>query len=468
MSKQIILANIGNRNIKYLNQGYYKDEIPKDVFLSKTKFLWEHPEELQNIQICILPSILEKYPEAIVYLFSTLQEPEFIQDTFYEGLIIKQLLAEKYPQLVIETITIKGPRANNEDELITWYRDVVNNIRKQAPDAFFIMYDTGGTPQQKNALKAVVEFYFKRNLKELDTEPQRYKLFQGNDDHRGGTRIEEIQRSASEKLNQLTNIKLLIQHNNYSAAKDLALGLDNKELLWALGYAICRWENMWQEVNRLYNFNSIPKSVKKFTECNAMMSESIPAESTNGFAASLLPKVVVICNNLLSKTINQQASGNYSGAILSFYQFAESYVSGIIEANSPHKVYSNHRVSGISLIRDIEENFSDDFIDQFEKSPSYISFPVQIFYAMTLFDKGQQEWKLINEIKSAQSVFNIKNHYPQHQKLDSLRNAIAHEGLGVTESIFNIYAKLINETYSKFIPGEDPFKRINKLIEKLM
>ena len=96
MQKIVILANIGNRNIKYFNQGYLNDEIPKKYFLDKTKFLWEHEEELKNITITILPAILEKYPQGSLYLFATLQNPSFEQDTYYEGLIIKKLLKEPY------------------------------------------------------------------------------------------------------------------------------------------------------------------------------------------------------------------------------------------------------------------------------------------------------------------------------------------------------------------------------------
>ena len=113
MQKIVILANIGNRNIKYFNQGYLNDEIPKKYFLDKTKFLWEHEEELKNITITILPAILEKYPQGSLYLFATLQNPSFEQDTYYEGLIIKKLLKEQYPLLKIEVLVslVRAPAA---------------------------------------------------------------------------------------------------------------------------------------------------------------------------------------------------------------------------------------------------------------------------------------------------------------------------------------------------------------------
>jgi len=468
MTNTLILANIGNRNIKYLNQGYVNDEIPKLVFFEKTKFLWEHPEELKHVSLCILPAILEEYPKAKLYLFSTLQEPVFNQDTYYEGLIIQKLLQEQYQLLQVESITIKGVRANSEDELIPWYRETIYNLIKIHSQAFYIMYDTGGTPQQKNALKSVVEFYLKRNEKESVGQTQQYKLFQGNDNHQGGTQIEEIQRTASEKLYQLTNIKLLIQHNNYSAAKDLALGLENKPLVWALSYASYRWENMWQEISKHFKFECLSKNIRSNGTCISLIKEGSPGESLPALANKLLPSVLRDCKNLLSKTYNQQASGNLSGAILSFCQFAESYVAGIIETNSVHKVYSNYRAGGVTLIREIENEFSDDYIDQFERPPANISFPVMIFFALRLLEKEQEEWRLINEIKATQSFFNISNHYPQNAKLDTLRNRIAHDGLGVSESDYKKYVDLINEIYKKFIPGSDPFNVINQLIEKLM
>jgi len=465
MSKDIILANIGNRNIKYLNQGYHNDEIPKDVFLSKTKFIWEHPEELENVHLSILPAIIEKYPQAIVYLFSTLQVPEFSQDTYYEGLIIQKMLVEQFPSLKVESIAIKGLRANSEDDLIPWYRGALNTIIKSVPDAFYIMYDTGGTPQQKNALKAVVEFCLKKNASETGTDDQQYKLYQGNDDQAGGTKIEEIKRTATERLNQLTNIKLLIQHNNYAAARQLALGIDNKTLVYILGYASHRWENMWNEVSRLYSANNLPRLIKTSEEWNSLTDEKnyLPE-----IYQSMSLSAARDCNNLISKTYNQQSAGNFSGAILAFHQFAETYIAGVIEANSDHQVYSNNRAGGITLIREIENDFLSDFISQFERPPSNASFPAQIFFALTLFEKGSLECNLINEIKEALSIFKIKNQYPQNKKLDSLRNSIAHDGQGVTESDYQLYADLIKKMYARFIPGDDPFKTINRLIESVM
>src|SRR5665647_1908208 len=154
MPKHVILANIGNRNIKYLNQGYPNDEIPKNVFFEKTKFLWEHEDELKNIRLSILPEILEKFPDASLYFFSTLQDPVFVQDTYYEGLLIEKILEQQYPSLAVKAIAMRGVRANSEEDLIQWYRNKVSSIRNDCGDAVYIMYDTGGTPQQKNSLKS--------------------------------------------------------------------------------------------------------------------------------------------------------------------------------------------------------------------------------------------------------------------------------------------------------------------------
>ena len=67
----------------------------------------------------------------------------------------------------------------------------------------------------------------------------------------------------------------------------------------------------------------------------------------------------------------------------------------------------------------------------------------------------------------SQSSFESKV-YPQNKKLNSLRNAIAHDGKGVLESEFKIYQPLINLAYKRFIVGPDPFRQLNLLIEKMM
>ena len=467
MQKIVILANIGNRNIKYFNQGYLNDEIPKKYFLDKTKFLWEHEEELKNITITILPAILEKYPQGSLYLFATLQNPSFEQDTYYEGLIIKKLLKEQYPLLKIEVLVLKDLRANNEEELIPWYRDQINFIRRECGDAFYVMYDTGGTPQQKNSLKSVVEFYFRKNMPNY---LQNYLIYQGNDDHNGGTIIEEVLRSASERLSQLTNVKLLIQHNNYAAAKEIALAYDFKHLTNVLDYAMLRWDNMWQEIKRLHQFQNFSTHVKKIEEFDEIKKNDITILNANSEYESVdgISKIGCRdCRNLLSKTENQRSSGNFSGAILSFHQFIETYVAAYIEANSEYKLYSDYRNAGIAMLMHIEKTDYHNCIKIFDKMPYSINFPIQIYFAFLITNVNDESLKFLQKIKNSQSFFKSEV-YPQNKKLDSLRNAIAHEGKGVLESEFELYKPFIRIAYKKFIVKSDPFKNINLLIEKMM
>lgn len=464
MHKEIILANIGNRNIKYHNQGYPNNEIPKQVFFEKTKFILEHEEEFENITLNILPSILEKFPQAFLYLFTTLQNPVNFQDTYYEGLILEKILQQQYPLIKVKTITIEGVRANDEEVLIPWYREQLDLIRKSHDEATYIMYDTGGTPQQKNSLKSVVEFYFKKNVDEINPAQAAYMLYQGNDNQQGGTIIEEIKGTASEKLSQLTNIKLLTQHNNYAAAKEISNGYGHKRLTQVLQYASLRWENMWHEIKRLNDFDKVVKAIPEFDYIKKFTNPAIhQLDQIEGISQVACR----VCINLLSKTYNQQLSGNFSGAILTFHQFIETFIAAYIEANTDYPFYTNYWSAGTKWLKEIEENEADQYIKIFGRIPTGTSFPLLVYYAISITDTKDHLYSFLNNIKSTLSYFKDPS-YPQNKKIDSLRNAIAHDGKGCTIEDFELYKPLIMQAYKKFITGPDPFKQINLLIEKLM
>lgn len=173
------------------------------------------------------------------------------------------------------------------------------------------------------------------------------------------------------------------------------------------------------------------------------------------------------CNNLISKTAQQKASGNYSGAILSYHQFIEGFISGFVESNSQFKIYSKYREASQQLIVHLNDNYNEYFIQQFGNFPISASFPVLIHYAQILAVANPDALELIGLIKESQSIFK-SNCYPQNKKLDSLRNAIAHEGVGVSKENFMLYEHFIKTCYHTFIPGDDPFVSINNFIEDFL
>src|SRR5690554_5172410 len=103
MSKTIILANIGNRNIKVKNKDCKYDFIPNDSFRTVTESLLNNYEnEKDNIELNILPSILDEYKgkNVTLYLFCTNQtEPNNKQDTLFEAQIIAKKIEGNYSDI---------------------------------------------------------------------------------------------------------------------------------------------------------------------------------------------------------------------------------------------------------------------------------------------------------------------------------------------------------------------------------
>ena len=94
----ILITNLGNRNLKYCGEYIEKKE---GGFFEFTQMLWsEIDTEVDNLSINILDSLLNEYPIQKIYLIVTNQG--FHQDTYYEGLIIQYLLKDKYDVEIIE------------------------------------------------------------------------------------------------------------------------------------------------------------------------------------------------------------------------------------------------------------------------------------------------------------------------------------------------------------------------------
>lgn len=469
MKKHTILANIGNRNIKYLNQGYSNDEIPKGAFYTKTKFIWENQNELANVTPQILPAILREYPNSNLIIFTSNQSPPFSQDTYYEGLILEEILKLDFPNVQTTAIEMDGINPTNEDDLIQWFKSKIGYLIHIYPDSEFIVYNTGGTTQQKNALKTIVEFYLKQQITTEKKKKEVYRLFQGIEDKNGGTTIEEIKRTATEKLNQLINVKLLITHFNYTGALQLGTDILNKNANKILEYTSLRWNGRWDIIDRQFHRDTFNKALKSKKEFNVIDEADIKnLRKGESIFLNLVPKYFRNCKTLISKAYNQQLIADYTGSILTFHQFIESFILAFVESNSEFKVASNYREMGKSLILYLNENDGKSMIKLFGEKLTFVTFPSILFFAIKLTKNYFQSYlSLFESIKETQSIFKSSK-YSEGKMLDSLRNAVAHKGKGVSEETFTTYKPLMEECYKNFVNHNDPFQVLNNFIEDLI
>ncbi len=462
MKDYIILTGIGNRNIRYLNQGYKNDLIPREVFYEKTKFIWEHPTEFKNITPHIIPPLLDEYPNSQLVMFTTHQEPPY-QDTYYEGLILKKIFEERYPNTRIEAVEIKGINPTDTDELISWFKRRVQYLIFKNPKSKFIIYETGGTHQLKNALKSVCEFYMVN-----EKEDNYLKIYQGIESG-VSTEIREVKRDSIEELNLLINVKLLVAHNDYKGGMLLGDGVLNKNPSKLIEFSGLLWDGMWQEINTRFAIHNFGKSLKRSPAFSLI--ESLITTNNNSVSndLGLHNKFHRVCMVLLSKSYNSAMRNDFSSSILAFHQFIEYFTSSYIESQSEYRLIHDRKNYQQSLLDFIKENYESKLLNLLGDMPSFLSFPVCLVYAEILAqeDNNQTVVKVIQSIKATQGTFN-KNQANNKLSLDAMRNRLSHDGRGVNEQDFKVFESLIKECHSLFNSDEDVFQGLNDFIFELI
>jgi hypothetical protein len=149
MSKvKILLANIGNRNIKFWGK-----HIDKAKYFEHSKEIFENLDErLQDgsidLTIEILPEILECYQDIKkLYLFVTNQN--HAQDTYRGGRIIQRLLQDKYDIELVE-INHNPTIRHSCFEFVKWFLEEHKEFRKESYE--LIISGSWGIPAMKEAL----------------------------------------------------------------------------------------------------------------------------------------------------------------------------------------------------------------------------------------------------------------------------------------------------------------------------
>src|SRR5690554_7562630 len=85
------------------------------------------------------------------------------------------------------------------------------------------------------------------------------------------------------------------------------------------------------------------------------------------------------------------------------------------------------------------KEFSTEIKNEYGKTVKSLSLPIQLIYLGIHPDLTEEEKSLIDEFKKVISTF--KSPILNNQRLDVLRNAIAHRGKGVTENVIDKYYK---------------------------
>ena len=263
---KILLANIGNRNIRYngefIEKSYDKqsENSNKVDFYEFTKMIYENIEtEKNNITIEIIDSILADFKIDKIYFFVTNQKPNFNQDTYYEAKIIEYLLKDQYKIEIIELH--QDPR--DRELTFKFFENFFNSNNFTQNDYLYISW-SWWVPAMKEALNFYSIIKYTSNSIIVDVDEKSKKVFSS-----------EIQNEYLKNFDK-NILKEMIQNYDYSWAYIFLKNsrINSQELVNYCLYLSNRYNFNFEKANNLLN-NFKSKVVKAIKLNNNFISEDI-------------------------------------------------------------------------------------------------------------------------------------------------------------------------------------------------
>lgn len=415
--KKVVLANIGNRNLKYKGEIYYY-KTHGSTFKEWTKQLLVNFEEVKtHLSINILNDLLDNLSDEVehVLLFSSNQiyEEKQDQDTLYEAEILHALISEKY-NVTVDSSKQVTCKVTDNDALLRFYRKELRSIKQSFPSHKIVICDAGGTAQQKSALKIMAEFLLEEND------------FQVSYINPNGT-LEDVPQLEYRKVIETEQLIALIKGGNFQAARQLALKQNWSEIsdLCQIGYL--RLDHIWGDAQKIIHKEWIDEEyvfLKTFktgkTSTNYDNLKRYFKQKHNFFL--LCERFQIAEYYCINK--------DYTKASVAVSIFIETFINEIISRNSVFDLCGNYVSMSKTLSVEIENE--NESIKSFFGGEIRSSLPLHIIYAETLISEDADEiLEIIDCIKALNSKLNGMN-----KGIDSLRNNVAHNGKGITESEF--------------------------------
>ncbi len=236
--QNILLANIGNRNITYWWKNIDKKYLLEkwSSFYEETKFLYENIEEFKNdIKLNILPNILEKYEVVKIHLFATNQGHEY--DTYYEAKIIEYFLKNKY-SIIINEIKFNPTQ---RDVSFKYFEDFFDNNINFEKYKLIISW-SWWIPAMKEALNFYSVIKFKNSII-LDVNEFSSEVIESNVDKEYLKSIDkEILSSMLKKYDYNWALSFLSKSN-----------INSFELSQSIKYTLYRYNFDFKSSNSIYN-----------------------------------------------------------------------------------------------------------------------------------------------------------------------------------------------------------------------
>jgi hypothetical protein len=467
----IVIANIGNRNIRYKNQ-YFDRKLPEfssfPSFREFTRDLLERFDtEKSHIEPQILPELirhLNEVPRRLVLFYSDSPEGEWNgQDTVHESMILEKCFAQQYPNMKVRLMPLKC-KVTDTDGLMRRYRSYMKGIIGEAePEEHFVLCDAGGTPQQKSALKIISEFLL---------DDARYSVYNVN--FAGAqSSVEKTDSVEYRKVITQEQICSLIGSGNYRGAQSV-YGLNQQYSQGALSKALEIAASLFEiNINRACTL-SAPSGFGKKDSADWPLFGTIAERSF--YDAGDEPRWDGVFNTeqlfalrvILEVARINEANRHYGYAVLFHHIFIEQALSFVLKAKTGFDIDDKEgwdrlkeKLIAGQLFNGIEPPYGESWGEIF-----HASLPVKITLAealrLPLFSRFVASFKSMNSTCLRKS--NI-----QKTGLDQLRNKFAHEGRLITDDDWAEFKPEFAEWYVWLqMDRKNLFRELNSCIDKML
>ena len=463
--KNILFANLGNRNISFQGKTFDgKNEKPFGCssFREFTKVILDNYDQYeQYITLNIIPSILEHLEfkvDLIVLFYSDTPEGERNdQDTIYEAEIFKKKLFQLYPTIQTELRAFKCKVVDSE-ALMKRYQNYFRSFKKEYPKGDFHICDAGGTPQQKMAMKIIAEFMFEEE-----------QLHVYGVELSGNEISSVINLKAVEYRNVIAQMQiisllyagdyvgalLIIENNSVSSSSFLKNTLKYCDYLMSnnVDQAIRFGKNNFRKKDLENNPSIIPLLGNELILNNYPVFEELMSE--DDFLRSSL---------ILSIAQWNRFKNSYGLAILFYSIFVEQYISAVIAKQStPYELEGSvEKFNRFLVAMDEKKIFPEyifpEYIDKQKMNYANLPFKISLASSIPIVLNN----KLMSLISNSNSyLLRVKSE--NTIGLDTLRNKFAHEGKFIPSEDFNKFS-LIYDGFEKtmMLPDNNIFNQLNE------
>lgn len=415
---KILLANIGNRNLKYKGDTF--DLKLNKNFKNWSKELLDNFEENEkDLEINIIDDLLKvnSYDAIIIFPTNQLTESHQHQDTIYEAQILKKLIENEYG-ILVDIENEVNCKVTDNDHLLLFYREQIRKIKEKYQGEIFIeVCDAGGTAQMKSSLKIVLEFF----LSEAE-----YKVTYVNPDGN----IELVPQVQYRKIIEEQQIITLAKGGNFVAAQNYA-DKNNLNLINSL----CQIGNL--RLNHIWNnAQQLVKKEWKNTEQYKFLNDFRIGDTSTKYQnfEDSFPKkhaFFLICERF---TIAEYhfLQKDFTALTLSFSVFIETFVNEYFKYNTDFDLVGNYQSASISLLKEVK-SYEIEVLNYFNNDVRS-GLPLNLIY----LKHNCLNEHVLEILEHFILVNSVTSKNANRMGIDALRNEVAHKGKGITkEEFFN-------------------------------